>query len=663
MNTAFRPLAAAALILSMLGTTSAQTAGPIPIDAFFDEGEVLAVRLSPSGRWLARQVKPDEKTSTRLIVVDLEDKTPPLAVAAFEKARVDRFRWVSDDLLLAWVDEDRYRGPDSRGHALISVRRDGESIRRLINSTWRDVYSSPGVAPLEGNHAFLSLGKPGTEEIVVGYMGETAAELAAGRVVPLVVNARTGTRRTLLDKTPEGVSNWLFDSQGRARVGFAYANGQVSYHWHDPAAGSWRVLGPFDDKDPPYTPLHVTADGKLYVTVSSHGGTGEEVRLFDFAAGRPGTEALASTPGYSRSITPVVRRETGEVIGWDMQVDALTPVWLSAADKAVQDRVDDVLKGRINLLQCRPARCADADVILIYSFSDRAPGDYVLHRPKANSWQRIGSSRPRIDPAAMAPVDFQRIKARDGADLPVWVTLPRGGPKAKPAVVLVHGGPWLRGRQWGWSAESQFLASRGYVVIEPEFRGSEGYGVKHFKAGFRQWGQAMQDDVSDALKFAVDKGWVDPKRVCIAGASYGGYATLMGLAKDPGQYRCGVAWVAVSDPELMFTAHWSDVSAEAKRHGYATMIGDPKADAAMFAANSPLKQAAKIKAPVLLAYGSADRRVPIEHGEYMRKALIDSGNPPEWVVYADEPHGFFRPENWRDFYGRMERFLARHLAP
>jgi len=171
----------------------------------------------------------------------------------------------------------------------------------------------------------------------------------------------------------------------------------------------------------------------------------------------------------------------------------------------------------------------------------------------------------------------------------------------------------------------------------------------------------MQDDVTDALKFAVSKGWVDDKRVCIAGASYGGYATLMGLAKDPAQYRCGVAWVAVTDPRLLFNVYWSDISAAAKAYSMPQMIGDLQKDDAMLSANSPLAQARRIKAPVLLAYGGNDRRVPLVHGEKMRDALTQAGNAPEWIVYGDEGHGWMRTNNILDFWRRVDAFLARHL--
>ena len=262
----------------------------------------------------------------------------------------------------------------------------------------------------------------------------------------------------------------------------------------------------------------------------------------------------------------------------------------------------------------------------------------------------------------MATLDLHRIKARDGLDLPVWVTTPHGAVTRRPAVVLVHGGPWVRGTHWRWNADAQFLASRGYVVIEPEYRGSAGYGRSHLQAGFRQWGTTMQDDVADAVRWATEKGLVDGMRVCIAGASYGGYATLMGPIRYPELYRCGVAWVAVSDPRLLFEPVWhSDMSREAREFSMPTMIGDPVKDAAMLKEAAPVERAREIKVPMLLAYGSEDKRVPIDHGEQMRAAMRAAGNEPEYVVYAGEGHGWLKVENRIDFWTRVEKFLARNL--
>ena len=259
-----------------------------------------------------------------------------------------------------------------------------------------------------------------------------------------------------------------------------------------------------------------------------------------------------------------------------------------------------------------------------------------------------------------------RYKARDGPEIPALLTLPPGGAKKNlPMVVMVHGGPYVRGNSWGWNAETQFLASRGYAVLEPEFRGSAGFGAKHFKAGFKQWGLAMQDDLADGVHWAVGKGIADGARVCIAGASYGGYATLMGLIKDPDLYKCGINWVGVTDIKLLYDGGWAfsnDTSDEYKAYGMPEKTGDPVKDAAQSKATSPIQQAARITQPLMLAYGGVDRRVPINHGTAFRDAVMRTNKNVEWVEYPEEGHGWSLEKNNIDFWSRVERFLDRHIG-
>jgi len=210
----------------------------------------------------------------------------------------------------------------------------------------------------------------------------------------------------------------------------------------------------------------------------------------------------------------------------------------------------------------------------------------------------------------------------------------------------------------------QFLASRGYLVISPEFRGSQGYGSAHFQAGWKQWGRAMQDDVADALLWAQSRGLAS-KQACIAGASYGGYATLMGLARHPELYRCGVAWVPVTDLSLFLEGSWwvtDDISGASRRYSLPQLVGDPVRDADMLKAVSPVAQAGRISAPLLLAVGDKDLRVPPAHGERLRDALTKAGRPPEWVSYRSEGHSWLEVPNRVDFAQRVEAFLARHLG-
>lgn len=640
----------------------AKPAGPPPIEAFFDYGSVLGMALSPNQRWLATQRVPAGGGPVELVVTDLQEKEPSRIVAAFSRANVSGFYWVNDDLIVLSAVDNLARGEDGARGGLISVTRDGERMRHLIKASWDTLYGATGgIEPLEGNHELASLGEPGSNDIIVAAATYDRGEQTFSETL-LTMNARTGARRTLLKSVPADSTGFLYDPRGRPRLAFTYRAGSSAYHWYEPATESWRELARFKGSAGPWAPEFVDGDGRLYVSVNAAGGKAEELRRFDFQKNAPGEDVIVATPGFNGGFLPVMEREDGELLGVRVQLDAAETVWLKPELAALQKRIDDRLRGRINRLMC--ARCDRKEVVLVYSYSDRAPGDYLLFRPASGEIQRVGSTRPAINPAAMAPVHFERIKARDGLDLPVYVTLPAGGAtKSRPAVLLVHGGPNVRGRSWRWDADSQFLASRGYVVIEPEFRGSWGFGDAHLRAGFRQWGQAMQDDLNDALAWTVKRGWVDASRVCIAGASYGGYAALVGPAKTPDAFRCGVSWVGVSDLKLLFSAHWSDTSRAAKQHSMKERVGDPDKDSAMLDAQSPVNMAERIRVPMLLAYGAVDRRVPIEHGERMRAALRKAGQEPEWVVYPNEGHGWNYPETNKDFWSRVERFLARHLAP
>jgi dipeptidyl aminopeptidase/acylaminoacyl peptidase len=263
----------------------------------------------------------------------------------------------------------------------------------------------------------------------------------------------------------------------------------------------------------------------------------------------------------------------------------------------------------------------------------------------------------------MAPREVLRVKTRDGLSMPVQLTRPLGESGPRPAVVLVHGGPNVRGNHWDWEAQAQFLANRGYLVIEAEYRGSHGYGNRHAVLGRRQWGQAMQSDLADAAQWAIDKGLADPKRICIGGASYGGYATLMGLVRNPELFACGFEWVGVTDPSNMFDRGSTDIESMFQAHDLRLTIGDPVKDAEMFAANSPLKQAAKIKRPLLMAYGAEDRRVEVRQGVELKNALESAGYKNlEWVVYPNESHGWRALATNVDFWGRVERFLERNIG-
>ena len=650
--------------------------------------ELAQPLLSPSGRWLALLAR-GAGDRNLLAVVDLEQGAKATVVARFSDADIRNVHWVGDDrLLFDIVDLQRAGGDQRWAPGLFSVQRDGSGLRQLVKLRDDFIRSIPQTGVdrrLDFNHVLLQvpqLRQPGDNEVLVGELNADSR----GRVVSVVpkrLDVATGRTRSLLLGGPPGVTRWMFDPAGEARVAISSGGGRARVHWRAPGSDTWALISDAPSLEQPWSPHSVDASGALYVLVSRGAGGTSVLARFDFATGNPQPTAMVNTPGFDYQGGVVTDWHTGRTLGVRANTDAETTVWLEPRMQALQAEMDAALPGLVNRITCR--RCVDetgaastAGVALVESFSDRDPGSFWVWRAATKQLDLVGRSRRNIDPTRMATMDFQRFTARDGRSIPVWITRPAGvaahtagasaastAPRTPPpAIVLVHGGPWVRGGDWGWHPMQQFLASRGYVVIEPEFRGSSGFGYSHFRAGWQQWGQAMQDDVADAVQWAVKSKAIDPARVCIAGASYGGYAPLMGLVRDPGLYRCGAAWVAVADPLRLLERSWftaDDISDEARRHGLPVLLGDIEKDAAMLKAASPLKQAERIRAPLLLAYGDMDMRVPMAHGTDLRAAMRKAGHEPEWIVYNGEAHGWRKLENQVDFAQRLEAFFAKHL--
>ena len=639
--------------------------GPLPAEAFYRHPDIASATLSPSGRWLAVRTRL-AGGRVGIMTFDLDAKGKALETIRFADADVRSFHWVNDERIVFDLVDLRGGSGDQRfAPGLYSVRPDGSELVLLIRSYGKGFVSSPARIrdALGPEHALLAVPIGNGNEVIVGeYRYDGLGDQVAIRAKRLDVG--NGNTSSLAFGAPANARGWWFDPTGEPRAVVSADGADRVIHWRAPGRQAWVELARFDGLAMGFHPFFVDSAGVLYVTTADGPDATRVLRRFDFETGKPGTDKLTSTPGFDFAGSVVTDRLSGKAVGVRVETDAETTAWFDPRMKALQAAVDAKLPGHVNRISCR--RCSEKEaIVLVHSFSDQDPGRYWIYRPDGERWQFAGATRKDIDPARMATLDFHRIKARDGLEFPVWVTMPpksTAGGSPPPAVVLVHGGPWVRGSHWRWDANAQFLASRGYVVIEPEYRGSWGFGDKLFRAGWKQWGGAMQDDVADAVQWAAGKGLIDPKRVCIAGASYGGYATLMGLVRYPALYRCGVAWVAVTDPRLMFSFSWlNDISEESKKHGLRQLLGDPDQDAEMLKAAAPVEQAARIKAPVLLAFGETDRRVPLEHGTRMRDALRAAGNVPEWVTYPDEGHGWLRIESRVDFAQRVERFLARNL--
>jgi len=331
--------------------------------------------------------------------------------------------------------------------------------------------------------------------------------------------------------------------------------------------------------------------------------------------------------------------------------------WFDARWAGLQVAVDAALPGRINTLQ------GDKNGrLLIFSYSDVDPGHWYLLDTKTSKMREIGSARPKIDPKQMRPMETIQYAARDGLVVNAYLTRPeRATSDPSPMVVLIHGGPQVRDR-WQWNAEVQILASHGYAVFQPQFRGSTGFGRKFEEAGYQQWGRAMQDDITDGVMYLVAQKIADPARICIYGASYGGYAALWGVIKTPDLYKCGVSFAGVSDLGSMASHSIADDSTAASREFDRVRIGDPDEARAQLDEVSPLKHAAQVRVPLLIAHGEEDRRVLPSQSKEMVKALKDSGKPVEWMPFERAGHGLLWTRDELRYYSALLAFFKRHIG-
>ena len=301
----------------------------------------------------------------------------------------------------------------------------------------------------------------------------------------------------------------------------------------------------------------------------------------------------------------------------------------------------------------------DENIFVVAAWNDRTQGTRYLYDATSKTLTKLAEITPWLhegDLAEMKPVTYQ---ARDGLTIHGYLTLPQGGGRNLPLIVNPHGGPWARDA-WGYNPEVQFLANRGYAVLQMNFRGSTGYGRAFWEASFRQWGKKMQDDVTDGVRYAIAQGIADPKRVCIYGGSYGGYCALAGLAFTPDLYACGVDYVGVSN---LFTflktipPYWKPML-----DMFYEMVGNPETDKELLAEASPVMHAGNIRVPLLIAQGAQDPRVNINESDQMVEALKKHGIAVEYLVKENEGHGFANEENRFEFYEAMEKFLKEHLS-
>ncbi|MDR3672697.1 MAG: S9 family peptidase [Holophaga sp.] len=468
------------------------------------------------------------------------------------------------------------------------------------------------------------------------------------------VDVKTGRER-LVAQNPGNITSWLTDHAGRLRAAVATDGVQNTLLFRDREADPFKAILTTSFKDT-VAPLFFTFDNRNLYVASNRGRDKTAIFEFDPATAKEG-RLLFERPdvdvdglNYSRK-----RKVLTSVSFTTWKPER---AFLDADTEALFRTVRAQLPGYEVEFS---AETRAEDKFIVVAFNDRTQGKRYLFDRATGKLQFLAEVAPWLkegDLAEMKPVSYT---SRDGLTIHGYLTLPKGvAPARLPVVVNPHGGPWARD-VWDYNSEVQFLANRGFAVFQPNFRGSTGYGRSFWEASFKQWGRAMQDDISDGVQWLVQQGIADPRRVAIYGASYGGYATLAGVAFTPDLYAAAVDYVGVSN---LFTfmdtmpPYWKPYLATMHE-----MVGDPVADKALLTACSPVFHVDRIRTPLFIAQGANDPRVNKDESDQVVAALKRRGVAVEYMVKANEGHGFQNEENRLDFYAAMEKFLALHLQP
>jgi dipeptidyl aminopeptidase/acylaminoacyl peptidase len=473
---------------------------------------------------------------------------------------------------------------------------------------------------------------------------------------PYRLNIQTG-ELTMLAENPGNVQDWITDHDGKLRMATTIDGTSTSVLYRETESDPFRVVMTTNFKEA-FSPQFFTFDNRYLYALSNLERDKEVLVIFDPAAGKE-MEVLYENSQYDLDGASYSRKDK-----------KLLAVRWTGHQQTERHFFDDGFKKIMEKIRAKLAgyqfgvvsETKDEMRMIIRTYSDKSLGAYYVYDVAADHLEKISDVSPWLDENKMAGMNCVTYTSRDGLTIEAYLTLPKGytmkTAKNLPVVINPHGGPWARD-DWGFNPEVQFLANRGYAVFQMNFRGSTGFGKNFWEISFKQWGKTMQDDITDGVNWLIEKKIADPKRIAIYGGSYGGYATLAGIAFTPDLYVCAVDYVGISNLFTWinsFPPYWKP---ELDR--VYEMVGNPVADSTLLAAASPVYHVDRIKVPLFVAQGANDPRVNKAESDQLVDALKKRGIEVQYMVKDNEGHGFRNEENRFDFYRAMEAFLKEHL--
>ncbi|MBS3896238.1 S9 family peptidase [Silanimonas sp.] len=625
-------LFAACLLLALIAPPAIAAPPPeLPVGDFFRDPEFTSVSMSPQGTHLAVSVPRGDRTELAIL------RTADLSlIGRFdygENRHIERIEWVSDRRFIMFV-----------------TRKIGRFDFRIGSG---DMY----IANVDGTRR-IDVPRGNTYTLIDTLRGDDRYVLVSRSIDGAFLyrlDTHTGDISTVAT-APLDFGGFVVDSQGRPRYAFGQDDDLSQSTYRRVGEGWQRVHSRRMGEGGSRMPLRMHSDDEQVLMMLSDAGEPERISLFD-AQGQE-RQVLARNPNVdpidgffsSDDKTLLATRFMDGIPGYQW-VDPQHPETrlLAGLVNAFPDRVVDF-----------SSFSEDGRFLLFRVYSDTDPGSYFLFDRENNQARFLLARMDWIQPAQMAEMRPITVTARDGVKLHGYLTVPRGvEARDLPLILHPHGGPHGPRDEWRFNPEVQFLANRGYAVLQINFRGSGGYGDAFEAKGFRRWGTTMIDDMSDAVQWTIDQGIADPERICTYGASYGGFAAMQSVVREPERYRCAISYVGVHSLPLMFSD--GDIPESESGRAYLRRVLPEALEEQR--AQSPAYNIDRIRVPVMLVHGERDLRVPMSQFRILERRLAEAGRPvEETVLEAREGHGFFDFQNQVDLYTRIEAFLDRHIG-
>ena len=615
-------------VLAVGAAHAATGAAPLlPMEDFFRNPESASYSISPDGRRLAF-VKPWENRMN-VYVRDLETGIDKRVTSATERD-IAGFFWKGNDRIIYAQDQ----GGDENFHVYVTdiagtASRDLTPFEKVRAGVLDDLEDDP-------EHMLISMNRRDPEVFDV-----FRCDIASGELTKIAEN--TGS-----------IVGWMTDHEGRLRGAMETDGTDTKLLYRATEDEEFRTLLVTSFKDS-FSPILFSYDNRLLYVASNLSRDKEAIYTFD-----PDQNKLLDLvfENDEVDVSGLMHSKKRKIItGVHYTTDKTHRHYFDEESRKLREALDDFFPNHevsITDMDDDEMRC------IVRVWSDRTRGAYYLYDRGNNSMKKLAEVSPWIREEDMAPMTPITYTARDGLTIHGYLTIPVGAAsKDLPLVVIPHGGPSARD-YWGFDSEAQFLANRGAAVLQVNFRGSTGYGKKFWTAGFKQWGRAMQDDVTDGVKWAIEQGIADPKRIAIYGGSYGGYAALAGATFTPDLYACAVSYVGPSNIFTLLESippYW-----EPLREMEYEEIGDPSKDRELLEAVSPFFHADQIKIPLFVAQGANDPRVNKAESDQIVEAVRKAGKDVLYMVKENEGHGFHNEENRLDFYRALEEFFRKHLG-